>query len=426
MRNNKILQTLAVRPFLFLLISEFFSQIAINAFNFILVIIAFTVVNSNTAVSGVVLAFILPSLLFGILAGVIVDKKNKRNVLVLTNIIRALFVIPLALLHFNIFIIYILTFIVATVTQFYIPAETPIIPRLVKKELLLSANALFGMGLYASIFIAYALSGPMLLFFGKTNIFIFLSVLFLISGLFAYLIDFKENIHKTISPKEIIADMSIPKEIKIAISIMAKTKVIYRALFLMTLAQIIILVLATIGPGYAEHILKIKVEDFPLIFVTPAIFGIALGAVIIGSFLHRVAISKLTKVGLVIIGISILLLPFGSSFENREIVQTINFYLPHILKINGFHILVFLAFFLGFGNAFVFIPANTTLQQETSDEFRGKVYGASSTLVGLFSFLPIILAGSLADLIGVKGVLTGIGIIVLAIAAIRIVFAKGE
>ena len=426
MRNNKILQTLAVRPFLFLLLSEFFCQVAINAFNFILVIVAFTVVNSNTAVSGVVLSFILPSLLFGIVAGVIVDKRNKKNVLVWTNILRALLVIPLALLHFNIFVIYILTFLVATVTQFYVPAETPIIPRLVKKELLLSANALFGMGLYASIFVAYALSGPMLLFFGRTNVFIFLAALFMISGLFAYLIDFKENIHKKISPKEIISDMSITKEVKIAVSIMAKTKVIYRALFLITLTQIIILVLATIGPGYAEHILKIKVEDFPLIFVTPAIFGIALGAVIIGSFLHKVKISKLTKLGLVTIGVSILLLPFGSSFENREIVQTINTYLPHLLRINGFHILVFLAFLLGFGNAFVFIPANTILQQETTDEFRGKVYGASSTLLGLFSFLPIILAGSLADLIGVRGVLTGIGAIVLFIAIFRIAFVKGE
>lgn len=421
-----MLQVLAVRPFFYLLVSEVFSQLAINMLNFILVIVAFTVANSNTAVSGVVLSFIIPSLLFGIMAGVIIDKKNKKNVLFLTNIIRALFVVLLAFLHFNIFIIYILTFLVSVITQFYIPAETPIIPHLVKKELLLSANALFGMGLYASIFIAYALSGPMLLFFGRTNIFIFLAVLFLISGLFAYLIDFKENIHKKISPKEIIFDMSLTKEIKIAIAIMAKTKTIYRALFLLTLAQVIILTLAVIGPGYAQQILRIRVEDFPFLFVTPAIIGMALAAVILGSFFHNASKEKITKIGLVLLGFSILLLPYGSRVESRAIVQAINIYLPYFLKINVFHIMIVLAFIMGVANALVFVPANTILQEETSDEFRGKVYGALSTLVGLFSLLPIILVGSLADLIGIKGVLTGIGIIVLGIAGFRIVFSKGK
>ncbi len=410
---------------MFLLLSEFFCQMGINMFNFVLVLISFAVARSNTAVSGVVIAFMLPSLLFGILAGVYVDKRNKKNVLFATNLLRALLVIPLIFLHSNILIIYIITFLVAVVTQFYIPAETPIIPHLVKKDLLLSANALFGIGLYASIFISYALSGPVLLLLGRTNVFIFLALLFLISGFFAYLIDFKE-VRKKENQKEILENMNFVKEIKSAISIMAKTKVIYRALLLLALAQIIILVLATIGPGYAEHILRIRIENFPILFVTPAIIGMAVGAIITGSFWHHVSKEKLTRAGLIIVGFSILLLPYGSRLENREIVHAINFYLPHILRITSMHILYILAFILGFGSALVFIPANTILQEETSDEFRGKVYGALSTLVGLFSVLPILLAGSLADLIGVRGVLTIIGISVLLIALFRVVFTKRD
>lgn len=426
MKNNKILQVLAVRPFFYLLLSEIFSQMAINMLNFVLVIVAFTVANSNTAVSGVVFSFMLPSLLFGILAGVIVDKKNKKNVLFMTNALRGLFVFPLAFLYTNIFVIYILTFFIAFITQFFIPAETPIIPRLVKKDLLLSANALFGIGVYGSIFAAYALSGPALLLLGKTNVFIFFGVLFLIGAFFASLIKVKEPKKKKISAKDVIENISLTKEIKTAVSIMAKTKVIYRALFLMTLVQVIILVLAVIGPGYAQHILGIKVEDFPFLFVTPAIIGMALAAITLGSFFHNVSKQKITRIGLVLIGLSILFLPYGSRVESREIVQAINIYLPHILKINAFHIMIVLAFIMGIANALVFVPANTILQEETSDEFRGKVYGALSTLVGLFSLLPIILVGSLADLIGIKGVLTGIGLIVLGIASFRIVFNKGE
>ena len=162
MKENLILQTLRIRPFLFLILSEFFSQFAMNLFNFALLIVVFSLARSNSAVSGVVIAFTLPSIIFGILAGVLVDRWNKKNVLFTTNIIRALMVFPLVFLNENLFLIYFITFGVSLVTQFFIPAETPIIPILVNKKLLLSANALFGMAMYSSIFFAYALSGPLL------------------------------------------------------------------------------------------------------------------------------------------------------------------------------------------------------------------------------------------------------------------------
>ena len=145
----------------------------------------------------------------------------------------------------------------------------------------------------------------------------------------------------------------------------------------------------------------------------------ALGAIIIGSFLHKKSKPLLTKFGLLLLGLSILLLPYGARFESREIVQFINFYLPHILKVNVIHIMTFLAFIMGIATAFVFVPANTILQEETSDESRGKIYGILNSLIGILSFAPVILVGSLADILGVKVVITGIGLTVLIIAFVR-------
>jgi len=391
-----------------------------NLFNFILLILVFSLSKSNSAVSGVVIAFTLPSVIFGILAGVLVDRWNKKNVLFLTNIIRALVVFPLAFFHQNIALIYLITFGVSLVTQFFIPAETPMIPLLVRKELLLPANALFSMGIYASLFLAYALSGPILLIFGEKNIFTFLTILFLFAGFFAYLIKIKKS-NKTFDRSNYV-NQKIPtfkEEVKMVVDLISKSKVLYYALFSLTLAQVLIYIFAVVGPGYATHILRIRVENFPLLFVAPAIIGVALGALIIGSFLHEKSKSALTKFGLFIMGISIFLLPYGSKFESRQIVQFINLYLPHILKINVLHIMVFLAFVLGFAIAFVFIPANTVLQEETSDDARGKIYGVLNSLVGIVSIVPVLLVGGLADVIGVKAVITGLGIVVLLIAFIR-------
>ena len=417
MNENLILKTLRIKPFLFLVLSEFFSIFAMNLLNFALLIVVFSISKSNIAVAGVVMAFTIPNVLFGILAGVLVDRWNKKTVLFVTNILRALLIIPLAFFHTNLAAVYFFTFCISVIMQFFIPAETPIIPLLVRKKLLLSANALFGVGIYGSVLLAYALSGPFLYVFGKTNIFFFLSAIFLIAGFFIYLIKAsKSKIEPKVSEGRAL---SFSEESKIVFQLISKTKNLYHALFSLTLAQIIILVFAAIGPGYAEQVLRIKIESFPILFVTPAIIGVVLGAIIIGSFLHKTSKSKLTKFGLFVMGISIMLLPYGSKVESRAIVHLINSYLPHVLTINILHIMIFLAFVLGFAIAFVFIPANTTLQEETTDESRGKIYGFLNTFVGIMSIIPVVLVGGLADLFGVKFIITGIGIIVLAIAFIR-------
>lgn len=418
MKENLILKTLRVRPFTYLILSEFFSQFSMNLFNFALLIVVFRVASSNTAVSGVVIAFTIPSLILGVLAGVLVDRWNKKYVLLATNILRALLVFPLYYFGQDLAAIYLVTFFVSVITQFFIPAETPIIPLLVKKKLLLSANALFGMGIYVSIFLAYALSGPFLFLLGQKNIFIILAIFFLVAGFFASLIKVDTK-RKNLPDLKDSAVLTFKEELSIVVNLIAKTKALYHAIFSLALAQNIILILAVIGPGYAENVLKIRVENFPILFVTPAIIGVALGAVIIGNYLEKVSKSLLTKFGLFLLGISILLLPYGSKVESREIIQLINLYLPYYLTINVLHIMIFLAAVLGFATAFIFVPANTIIQEETSDESRGKVYGILNTFIGITSLIPVLLVGSLADIFGVKIVITLFGASVLVIAFIR-------
>lgn len=418
--NNRIIRTLAIRPFLFLILAEIFSQFAINMLNFVLVIVAFTISNSSTAVSGVILSFTIPSLFFGLFAGAYVDKWNKKKVLYASNFLRAVLVFLLVFSHSNLFFIYLLSLGVSFVSQFFIPAETPMIPILVKKELLLSANAIFGMIIYGSIFAAFAFSGPLLLLFGRTGIFIILSASFLLAALFASLIKVKTK------PKGERMNLGRLKmdfvgEVREAIAFFRKARAIYNALFLLSLAQILVMVLAVIGPGYAQQVLKIQVEQFPIFFVTPAVIGTALGAILIGSRFHNKSKETMTKIGLFLVGLSVLALPYGSKVESRAIVQTINSYLPHAFTINILHIMVVLAFIMGIANSFIFVPSNTILQEETSPEFRGKVYGALNTMIGFLSLIPIIAVGGLADLVGIKSVITGIGVFLLLILLIGII-----
>lgn len=416
--NSSLLAALKNKPFFFLWTSEIFAQIAMNMMNFMLLLVAYSLTHSNTAVSGIVLAFTIPAIFFGILAGVFVDRWNKKSVLFITNLLRAGLVLLLAFTHHNLLVLYTITFLIAIITQFFIPAETPIIPLIVKKDQLLPANALFGIAIYGSILIAYALSGPVLIFLGTMNSLFAIVLLFVLSSVCILFIRKKEVVANDLSLSSV--SESVVEEVKKTIHIIIKIKNLFHAFSLLVLSQILIFIIAVIGPGYAQDILKIRINEFPLLFVTPAVIGMALGTYFLSNYFHQQRKEHTATAGLILMAATLFFLPYGSKVTSREFIHILNTYLPHILKINNLHLMVVLAGVMGFANALIFVPSNTIVQEETSDEVRGKIYGALNTITALFSLLPVILVGSLADIFGVTAVLVSLAIAVALIAIVRI------
>src|SRR5690606_24095976 len=134
-------------------------------------------------------------------------------------------------------------------------------------------------------------------------------------------------------------------------------------------------IIASIAPGYADEVLHIDIKHFPIIFIMPAALGVVIGAGLLSSLLSEVSRSKIITFGLFLSGIAILLMPYGSRIASREIITTLNTFLPSFLTISVSDLLTLFAFSLGLANAFVFVPSNTILQEATSEELRGKMYG---------------------------------------------------
>jgi MFS family permease len=420
--NSNILRALSEKSFASLWIGEIFTQISGNLFNFFLILIVYKLTQSNTAVSIAVLSFTIPAILFGSVAGVFVDRWNKKRILIISNVFRAVLLVLMIFYLHNLIMIYFFSFLIASLTQIFIPAETPVIPLTVRPKYLLSANALYGFGIFGSIFIAYVASGPLLLFVGQMWTLVILSVMLLIGALFISAISLPYvKIKKTKKGQQ---RFTIFREIKHTFQLIFRVKAISHSLFLLALSQILILLFATIAPGYSSQILKISVEDFPLLFVAPAAIGMIFGAFFLVQFIHDQPKDKVITIGIFLSGIAMLLLPYGSKVASRDFVNILNIYLPHFFKITVLHIMMVIAFLLGFANSFVFIPANTLLQEKTTDEFRGKIYGFLNTIVGVFSLVPILLVGGLSDLLGVNWVIVGIGGVLVLLGIFRLVFKQ--
>ncbi len=416
--KQSIFQALSERSFLMLWLGEVATQIAFNLFNFFLVLHVFTLTHSNIAVAGIVLSFTLPSVLFGIVAGAYVDRWGKKRTLFFTNVSRAILLLLLVFVHTNLFLIFLISFVVSIITQFFIPAETPMIPLAVKREHLLSANALFGIGIYASIFIAYIASGPLLILFGKVTTLFIVAGLFLIGAIFIHFIDDQgERKSRLVQQGKVVVD------IKNVFATVLSRKPVYQAVFLLALSQVIILIIAVITPGYATDVLKMRVEDFPLTFIAPAAFGVLVGAALIVNLFHSMRKDILVNTGLLLAGTTMLMMSYGSTIISRALIAVVN-HVVTIATITPLHILTFLAFILGVANSMIFVPSNTTLQEETLDTSRGKVYGVLNTMVGVISFFPIVIVGGLSDIVGVGRVIAGVGGILILTGGIRFFLAR--
>jgi MFS family permease len=73
------------------------------------------------------------------------------------------------------------------------------------------------------------------------------------------------------------------------------------------------------------------------------------------------------------------------------------------------------AFFFGVAYAFITVPAMTLLQEHLRDDIRGRVFGVLNVLVSIFSFLPLIFVGPIADIWGVAPVFVLAAMVVFAV-----------
>ena len=102
----------------------------------------------------------LPNLLLSPIAGTFVDRWDHKEVMVVSDILRAaiVLILPVAAVT-NIILVYPLIFLVTTISVFFRPARVAILPRIVPEEDLLSANSALWVGETIADVIGYPLAG---------------------------------------------------------------------------------------------------------------------------------------------------------------------------------------------------------------------------------------------------------------------------
>jgi MFS family permease len=129
-----------------------------------LVSVVYLATGSGLAAGLVFFAATLPNLLLGPIAGTLVDRWDRKEVLIVSDILRAAVVLLIPLVAMiNVLIVYPMVFAVTTISLFFRPARVAILPRIVDERDLLTANSALWVGetaadvfgyLPASLFVA--------------------------------------------------------------------------------------------------------------------------------------------------------------------------------------------------------------------------------------------------------------------------------
>jgi len=405
------------KNFLSLWLAQIFSQIADRVI--FVVFVAFIAHTFSTATkyqSWLYIAFTIPAVLLTAIAGVFIDKWNKKYILITTNILRAGLLLTLPFFSSTLFGIYALAFLISSVTQFFVPAEASSIPLMVKKNQLMSANSLFTATMMGSLIFGFVLGDPLINIFGLHNVHKAISAFFLISAVFLVFIkyqpgDGEKEQHKTFS--EFIDDF------KKGVNYIKGSKVTFNALLKLTALFSIVVMLCILAISISQQLLypddpKLGTQKFVYVVAFSGV-GMILGAGIVGKFFKNFNKLLTTFIGFSAVGVGLLLLSGIELIPNKILIPvkayTVwGFYLE-AFNLTGRIIYSYaVAAIIGFGCAMAAIPVQTILHTVVPEQIRGKIFGIQFTLLSTASTLPILIAAYASDLLGVTKVLVLIGI----------------
>ncbi len=177
------------RNFCLLWFGQFISQLGDKAYNIALMWWLYEKTKSPYIVSSFLVASMLPELIFGPVAGVYIDRWDKKKIVVVCDFSRGVIVLLLAFLyqsnHLEIWHIYVAALCISLCSALFNPTTMSVIPVIVEKDKLQQANALSQMVVGVVSVIGPLLGASSIALVGYIGVFIGNGISYIISGIAA-------------------------------------------------------------------------------------------------------------------------------------------------------------------------------------------------------------------------------------------------
>ena len=278
------------RNFSALWIGQLLSQIGDS---FVLVAILFvinTLTDSPLALGVLAVVATLPQLLLGLVGGVFVDRLDRKRVMIVTDIIRGLAVLTLVLINRadQLYILYIVSFVMATAGVFFNPARNAIIPSIVSGEVLLTANALMQANQIIAVILGASIAGLVVGWLGPASAFVFDSFTFTVSAVaIATMTIPSVNSDSGKTNSRVIWNQLVEGLLFIRHSSPLLHAIITTAVATLGFGAIVVL-----GIVYLDEVLGMGAEGLGFLYAVQGL-GVVIGGVMIGHFASRVRTNRI-------------------------------------------------------------------------------------------------------------------------------------
>ncbi|MCG8430285.1 MAG: MFS transporter [Candidatus Omnitrophica bacterium] len=328
---------------------------------------------------------IIPVFFIGPVAGVYVDRWDRRKTMYVCDFIQAalVLVIPLFLFYSKSFIpLYPVIFLIFSVGRFFVPAKYSIIPELVDKKDLVMANSLANVtGMIAAV-LGLGISGLLVEWVGARSGFYIDSLSFLVSGVLIFCITSaaKRRVGFTTVGRQIV-DMikkSVIQEIREGVLYVVRNRDIRLT------AGIVFILSSALGAVYVVWIVFIQntldsvTRDLGLLGMCLGL-GLFLGSLLYGKFGQKVSQYRAIFISLVASGITLMIF-----------AVTVRHY-------PGFQTAAGLAVMLGFVIAPIVISCNTIVHHSSDGGMMGKVFSSLEAIMHFGFLIFMFISGALAD-----------------------------
>jgi MFS family permease len=388
------------------------SQLADKFLMFSLIILAYRLSHGSTVVAITLLSYTLPAVVIAPVAGVVADRYDRKRLMHGTNFVRGVLIalIPLCALvpglRDDFFHLLFITIAFSAVGQLFSPAESAVIPTLVQRRSLITANSLVMLTMVVTLVIGGALA-PLA---SRVDIYApywMSAVLYAAAGGLILTAPIP-RIEPIRAPAELHPFHALWVQLKEGLDALRTSSVLLLSFGQLSLAVLVMFMMFTLAPAYVNQIIGIEAQDSYVILV-PATTGAIFSAVVLGQFGRHLDKARLLIIGLIATGLTLILLAAVPSVM-RGFATTRE-------QTRLFGAVFSLVLGLEFGS--LMIPSLTYLMEHTADDVRGRIFSLLYMVINGVTAVPVLVAAALSDEFGINHVIGGLGLL-LAITGVGV------
>lgn len=347
-------------------------------------ILVYRETGSALSVGLMLMATAAPSIVLGLIAGVFVDRWDRKRIMLIADLIRAalVFAIPF-LVTSNIVWLYVIVLLTSCVGQFFEPAQSSVLPEVASDEELAAANSLMAISSFGATAVGFAASG-LLAQFSLEVAFYIDAVTFLISAACIFLTRVPAA-----QPQEDTRISAVFRNMQSGVKFLFDAPILRSSFILLPLMGISFGLTNSLLLPFATRVLGATEFEYG-IQEGLASLGFVIGSLLMARAADRLPEGQWLTISFVALGIT-------------EIIFS---------QLSSIPLAFFFVALSGFANAPSVVARQLVLQRNTPREMRGRVASVFFVTRDVCFLIGMAMTG-LADILGVRELFLFAALIVL-------------